>query len=76
MLQFEELMQKLRNQQPELKDLADALGIERMKNEIAELDMRAAEPNFWDDMEKSQKTLQRSSMLKGKLEAYERLCST
>ena len=44
MLQFEELMQKLRNQQPELKDLADALGIERMKNEIAELDMRAAEP--------------------------------
>ena len=76
MLQFEELMQKLRNQQPELKDLADALGIERMKNEIAELDMRAAEPNFWDDMEKSQKTLQRSSMLKGKLEAYEKLCST
>ena len=73
MLQFEELMQKLKNQEPELKDLADALGIERMNKEIAELDMKATEPNFWDDMEKSQKILQRSSMLKGKIEAYEKL---
>lgn len=44
-----------------------------MQNEVAELDMKASEPNFWDDQERSQKVLQRSSMLKNKIAAYEGL---
>ncbi len=73
MLQFEELAQKLRDLEPDLKDLAEALGLEGMKREIAELDQKAAEPNFWDNMENSQKVLQRSSMLKNKIADYDRL---
>ncbi len=73
MLQFEELAQKLRELEPDLKDLAEALGLEGMKREIAELDQKAAEPNFWDNMENSQKVLQRSSMLKNKIADYDRL---
>lgn len=73
MLQFEELAQKLRDLEPDLKDLAEALGLEGMKREIAELDQKAAEPNFWDNMENSQKVLQRSSMLKNKIADYDKL---
>ena len=47
-----------------------------MKEEISQLDERAAMPGFWDDMERSQKILQRSSMLKNKIANYEKLCSS
>ena len=73
MLQFEELRLELEGLEPEIRDLAEALGLKAMANEVAELDMKASEPGFWDDMEKSQKILQRSSLLKNKIEGYEKL---
>lgn len=73
MLQFEELEQSLQEILPGLNDLEDALGLKAMRSEIEELDMKASEPNFWDDMEKSQKILQRSAKLKNKIAAYEKL---
>ena len=73
MLQFEELRLELEGLEPEIRDLAEALGLKAMANEAAELDMKASEPGFWDDMEKSQKILQRSSLLKNKIEGYEKL---
>lgn len=73
MLQFEELRLELEGLEPEIRDLSEALGLKAMANEVAELDMKASEPGFWDDMEKSQKILQRSSMLKNKIESYEKL---
>lgn len=75
MLQFEELKQSLQGMLPGLNDLEDALGMKAMRNEIEELDMKASEPSFWDDMEKSQKILQRSAHLKAKIESYEKLRS-
>ena len=71
MLQFEELKQELSGLEPSIRDLEGALGLKAMQNEVAELDMKASEPNFWDDQERSQKVLQRSSMLKNKIAAYE-----
>ncbi|WP_085833587.1 peptide chain release factor 2 [Clostridium merdae] len=76
MLQFEELKLALEKFRPEIIDLADALGLQSMKEEISQLDERAAMPGFWDDMERSQKILQRSSMLKNKINTYEKLCSS
>ena len=76
MLQFEELKLSLQNRKPELDDLADALGMEAMRKEIAELDQKATAPDFWNDMEKSQKILQRSSTLKNKIAQYEKLKSS
>ena len=75
MLQFEELKQSLQNMEPALRDLADALGLDAMRKEILELDQKATAPDFWNDMEKSQKILQRSSSLKNKIEKYEKLKS-
>ena len=76
MLQFEELRLALEKLRPDINDLADALGLQGMKEEISQLDERAARPGFWDDMERSQKILQRSSMLKNKIANYEKLCSS
>ena len=73
MLQFDELAQSLKDLEPARKELADALGLDAIRREIEELDRKAAAPGFWDDMENSQKVLQRSSMLKDKLAAFERL---
>lgn len=73
MLQFEELRLELERLEPEIKDLADALGLAPMRSEIEQLEHRAAEPGFWDDMENSQKILQRTSMLKNKVQGYEDL---
>ena len=73
MLQFEEVKQALTDLEPELRDLADALGLEKTKEEIEKLEQQAAAPGFWDDLENTQKVLQRTSALKGKVEKYTRL---
>ena len=61
MLQFEELRLKLQGMEPELRELKQSLNIDKLGIEIAELERKAAEPSFWDDMENSQKVLQRTS---------------
>lgn len=73
MLQFEELKLELEGLKPEIDDLSDALGLKSIMSEIEQLEHRAAEPGFWDDMEKSQKILQRTSNLKTKVEEFEKL---
>lgn len=75
MLQYEELKQKLINEEEGLKDLYNAIGISQIKEEIPKLEAQAAEPEFWNDMDKSQVVLQRTSALKGKVENYENLYS-
>ncbi len=46
-----------------------------MNVEIEELEQKAAEPGFWEDMEKSQKVLQKTKGLKTKVERYLKLAS-
>ena len=73
MLQFEELRLTLENLRPELNDLADAIGLKIMRDEVADLEEKSGEPGFWDDLENSQKILKRSSVLKNKIAEYEAL---
>ena len=73
MLQFDELRLRLEGIKPDIDDLASALGIKKIKEEIEDLDGKAAAEGFWDDMESAQKILQRSSALKAKLADYEAL---
>ena len=75
MLQLEEQKQALRAIEPDLKDLGSALSIEEVRREAAELDKQAADPNFWNDMEASQKVLKRTGALKSTLNAYDGLVS-
>ena len=76
MLEFEQLKLRLEGNEAELRDLKDALGYDRLKNEIEELEAKTSAPGFWDDTENSQKILQKTGKLKNTAEAYEKLCST
>ena len=73
MLQFEELKLQLEGMEADIKDLANALGLDKMKMEIEQLEQRAAQPGFWDDVENSQKVLQKTGALKNKVIAYQEL---
>ncbi len=75
MLQFEELKLKLAAFEPEIDDLANAIGLAQMKRELAELEQRAAADGFWDNMEKAQQVTQRAANLRQRIEAYEKLVS-
>lgn len=73
MLLFEELKLKLEGMRPELGELSEALGLGDARKEAAELEEKAAQPEFWNDLANSQKVLQRTRQLKNKIEGYEKL---
>ena len=73
MLQFEELRLRLEGLLPDIEDLAHAVGIKQMLAEAEELDARAAADGFWDDMDAAQKVVQKTAILKAKIESYNRL---
>ena len=73
MIEYEELKQRLAQSEEPIKNLKEALSIDRVKEEIAELEKASAAADFWDDMEKSQKTMQKIGSLKAKVQSYEDL---
>ncbi len=73
MLEFDELRLKLSGYEPELLDLAEALGLKALEVEVEKLEAQSAQPDFWDDIDNSHKVLQRISQSKNKLESYNSL---
>ncbi len=76
MLQFEEILLKLRDLEPALKELCEAMGIEQNKKEKERLEEISSQDGFWDDMENSQKVLKKISALKNTIETFESLYSS
>lgn len=72
MLEFEQLNLRLVSNREELLDLKDALGYDRLKRDIDELEMKSAEPGFWDDPETSQKIVGKTGRLKNTVELYDK----
>lgn len=75
MLEFEQLKLRLTANEQEIHDLRDAIGYDRLKREIEELEQKSSAPDFWDDLEASQKVLQKTGKLKNKVEQYDKLTS-
>lgn len=73
MLQLDELRLELEGLEPELESLGQALNLTALKEEAAELEKVSAEPGFWDDMEHSQKILQKIRHNQNICERYDRL---
>ena len=73
MLEFEELKQRLMGFEAQIENLREALNIDAVIRDIAELEEESAKPDFWDDMANSQKVMQRIGALKAKVQAYESL---
>ena len=73
MIEYEELKQRLMQSEKPIENLKEALSIDYVKEEIDSLEKESAAPDFWDDMEKSQKTMQKIGSLKAKVQLYEEL---
>ncbi len=73
MIELEELKQRLSGSEKPIENLKEALNIDALTKEVAELEEISAKPDFWDDMENSQKTMQKIGSLKAKIQSYESL---
>ena len=74
-IEYDTYKQKLGALEPQLEKLAAALDLEGARREVEELEEKAGDANFWNDMESSQKVLRRTKQLKNKLESHARLVS-
>lgn len=75
MVEFEELRLRLLDSEKPIENLKEALAIDSLKTEVEVLEKESAAPDFWDDMENSQKVMQKIGSLKAKVTGYESLKS-
>lgn len=75
MILLDDIRLELEGTRPDLKELYAVLDIESDKNELAELQTQVSADGFWDDLENSQKVLQRIKLIENKISKYEKLCS-
>ena len=73
MLQYEELKHSLLEEEGALNELAEAISIGTLKDEIKQLEDESAQEGFWNDIDNSNKVLQKLSGLKNKLTKYKDL---
>jgi len=72
-IEYDTYKQKLGALEPRLEKLAAALDLEGARREVEELEEKTSDPNFWNDLETSQKVLRRTKQLKNKIEKHARL---
>lgn len=75
MLQLEELKLEFENLKSQIKDLAEAIGINNVDEKLKILEKKSAQPDFWDDIKNSNKILQKISELRSKQQKYYKLLS-
>lgn len=76
MIILEDLKQSLVSSKPKLDELYKVLNIKNIELELEELHQKAAEPDFWNDMDNSQKILQKTKSIENKIESYKKLCES
>jgi len=72
-IEYDEYRLRLQGLEKAIGDLKESLDIEGTIKEIEDLEKQSAAPDFWDDMENSQKVLQKTKQLKDKVERYNSL---
>lgn len=76
MVFLENLKSQLESYQPKIKELYEVFDIENSKERILELQEKASEPGFWDDLENSQKVLQETRSLESNIEKYNKISTS
>ncbi|MBQ2698075.1 MAG: PCRF domain-containing protein, partial [Clostridia bacterium] len=74
-IEFDEYRLKLEAMKSDLDDLASAIGLSALKEEVEALEAEAAKDGFWDDRDNSQKVLQRTKQVRAKIDRYQALVS-
>jgi peptide chain release factor 2 len=75
LIEYDEYRQKLTALGPELEKLAAALDIDTAKKEAAILEAQTSEPEFWNDLERSQQVQRQLKRLQGKITRQEKMVS-
>lgn len=70
MIQFESLKLRLLESTKPIQELREALGLEMLQKEIDTLEATTADEAFWNDVNNSQKVLQKISGMKAKVASY------
>ena len=73
MIQYDEYRQQLNNAKPELDELRQALSMDNVLEELRSQEELTSDGAFWNDIENSQKVLQRIKQLKDIRDGYDRL---
>lgn len=73
MVILDEIKMNVSAKEPELKNLKKALSIEEDAARLAQLEKQSEAPDFWDDLENSQKVLKEIKNIKNTKEEYEAL---
>ncbi|MGN0135451.1 peptide chain release factor 2 [Anaerotignum sp.] len=73
MFELEQIRLGLSAYDEKLEEMGASLDVAGAKEKITELEELSADPDFWNDLEKSQKTLQKLKALKNKVGKYEDL---
>ncbi|MGN0149578.1 MAG: peptide chain release factor 2 [Clostridia bacterium] len=75
MLEYEQYSLELQGLEENINELRDSLDIAGALSEIEKLEAQSSQPDFWDDMENSQKVLQKTKQLKDKVDSFNSLKS-
>ncbi len=70
MIEFDQYKQQLGSLDEKFSKLRDALAIDRLSDEIAELEARAQEPGFWDNAPRAQQVQTRMKQMQKKIDRY------
>jgi len=73
MLEFDQYRLQLGAMAESFDKLREALHIREVSDEVAELEARAQEPNFWDDVERAQKIQTKAKRLQKKIDQFNRM---
>ena len=76
MFELEQIRLGLGGYDEKLEEMSGSLDVAGARDKIAELEELSADPDFWSDLEKSQKTLQQLKALKNKVGKFENLETT
>ena len=76
LIEYDAYKQKLRELEPELEKLKQALDIDSAAQEAARLEDETTQDGFWNDLERSQKIQTRLKQLQNKVNRFRRLTST
>lgn len=72
-VEFDRYRLDLESMENDICEMEESLGIEKLLSEIKDLEDEAAKEGFWDDLENSQKVLQKTKQLKDKVGAFNAL---
>lgn len=73
MIILDDLKTELVSYRKDINELSEVLNISQAKETIKKLQSQMEEPNFWDDLDNSQKIVQQSKTLQNKVEHFNQL---